>query len=61
MFGAFGRLLVSATIDEDGGLEVQDAAAAIGLDDDSNDDSNDDSDDDSEGDGGDGMSSDDSL
>ena len=61
VFGAFGRPLVSATIDEDGGLEVQDAAAAIGLDDDSNDDSNDDSDDDSEGDGGDGMSSDDSL
>ena len=65
-FGAFGRPLVSATIDEDGGIEVQDAAAAIGLDqesdedsdEDSDGDSDEDSDGDSDGDSGDNMSSD---
>ena len=45
-FGRFGRPLVTATIDEDGGIEVQDAAAAIGLED--NSDSDNDSDEEAE-------------
>ncbi len=59
--GAFGRPLVSATIDEEGGIEVQDAAAAIGLDDDTEGDSEGDSEEDSEGDNADHPSSDDSF
>ena len=42
--GGFGRPLVTATIDEDGGIEVQDAAAAIGLEEDEDDDDDDDED-----------------
>ena len=41
----FGRPLVTATIDEDGGIEVQDAAAAIGLDEDEDEDEDDDDED----------------
>ncbi len=59
-FEAFGRPLVTATIDEDGGIEIQDAAAAIGLDRESDEDNDEDSEGGSEG-GSDHVSSDDSF
>lgn len=53
--GVFGGPLITATIDEDGGIEVQDAAAAIGLDQESS------SEESEDGDDGMGMDSDDDV